>query len=114
MYSHVIDRSFQATGQIFGVASTYSSQLQAAQFPPDGILGMAYQSISAYGATPLFQNLLSQGQFSTPVFSFYIDASGYDSAVYFGGTNQSLYTGSFTYMPVTNQVRMDGRVSVQF
>jgi hypothetical protein len=63
---------------------------------------MAYESISSYGASPVFQSLVSQGQVSNPVFSFYLATS--DSELYIGGTNQDHYTGSFTYMPVTTQV----------
>jgi len=63
---------------------------------------MAYESLSVYGASPVFQTLLLQGQVSTPVFSFYFAESG--SELYIGGTNQDHYTGSFAYMPVTTQV----------
>ncbi|KAI9444478.1 acid protease [Lactarius indigo] len=92
---------FKATGQRLGAATTYSSGFQSDQFPADGLLGMGYESISSYGASPVFQSLVSQGQVSTPVFSFYLSESG--SELYIGGTNQDLYTGSFTYMPVTTQ-----------
>jgi len=47
----------------------------------------------------VFQTLVSQGQVSSPVFSFYFAESG--SELYIGGTNHNHYTGSFTYMPVT-------------
>ena len=63
---------------------------------------MGYESISVYGASPVFQTLVSQGQVSTPVFGFYFAESG--SELYIGGTDQNHYTGSFTYMPVTIQV----------
>ncbi|KAH8986113.1 Asp-domain-containing protein [Lactarius akahatsu] len=91
---------FKATRQRLGAATTYSSAFES--FPADGRLGMAYTSLSSYGASPVFQSLVSQGQVSTPVFSFYLAESG--SELYIGGTNQDLYTGSFTYMPVTTQV----------
>ncbi|KAN0138186.1 eukaryotic aspartyl protease [Lactarius tabidus] len=91
----------KATGQRLGAASTYSSGFQSDQFPADGLLGMGYESISSYGASPVFQTLVSQGQVSTPEFGFYFAESG--SELYIGGTNQNHYTGSFTYMPVTTQ-----------
>ena len=98
----------QATGQRLGAAKIYSGLLQSGQFPADGLLGMGYESISSYGASPVFQTLVSQGQVSTPEFGFYLAESG--SELYIGGTNQNHYTGSFTYMPVTTQVRMHGTV----
>ncbi|KAH9161573.1 acid protease [Lactarius sanguifluus] len=92
---------FKATRQRLGAATTYSSGFQSDQFPADGLLGMGYESLSSYGASPVFQSLVSQGQVSTPAFSFYFAESG--SELYIGGTNQNHFTGSFTYMPVTTQ-----------
>lgn len=65
-------------------------------------MGMAFQSISAYNATPVFQTMVSRGQADVPVFSFKLAASG--SELYLGGANSALYTGNFTYTPVTEQV----------
>ncbi|KAF8261911.1 acid protease [Lactarius quietus] len=92
---------YSATGQTLGAASTYSTGFEISQFPADGLLGMGYQSISEFGASPVFQTLVSQGQTSPSVFSFYLAQSG--SELYIGGTNQNLYTGPITYTPVTNQ-----------
>ncbi|KAH8997791.1 acid protease [Lactarius hatsudake] len=92
---------FKASKQRLGAATTYSSGFQSDRFPADGLLGMGYESLSSYGASPVFQSLVSQGQVSTPVFSFYFAESG--SELLIGGTNQNHFTGSFTYMPVTTQ-----------
>ena len=63
---------------------------------------MAYESLSDFGANPVFQSLVSQAKVTTPVFSFFFAESG--SELYIGGMNQNHFTGSFTYMPVTTQV----------
>ena len=89
----------QATRQRLGAADNY---------PADGLLGMGYESISRYGASPVFQTLVSQGQVSTPEFGFYLAESG--SELYIGGTNPNHYTGPFTYTPVTKQVKIHGTV----
>lgn len=93
---------FQATDQTLGAAATYPSAFQIEHFPADGLLGMGFESISSYGASPVFQTLVSQGQVSDPVFSFYLAKS--DSELFIGGANEGRYTGSFTYMSVTTQV----------
>ena len=37
---------------------------------------MAFQSISAYGASPIFQTFVSEGQVTDAVFSFKLSSSG--------------------------------------
>jgi cathepsin D len=64
-------------------------------------MGMAYASISDYNANPMFQTLSSQGQTDVGVFAFKLSSSCL--SIFFGRTNSSLYFGSFTYVPVTQQ-----------
>ncbi|KAF8268682.1 acid protease [Lactarius quietus] len=90
-----------ATGQSVGAANIYSSGFQSVQDPADGLLGMGFESISLFETSPVFQTLVSQGQVSNPIFSFYLAESG--SELYIGGANQSLYKGAFAFMPVTTQ-----------
>ncbi|KAH8997787.1 acid protease [Lactarius hatsudake] len=92
---------YEASKQTLGAATTYSGEFQSDQFPADGVLGMAYGSISNLRASPVFQSLVSQGQVPVPVFSFYLSESG--SELFIGGTNQDHYTGAFAHMPVTTQ-----------
>ncbi|NP_999038.2 pepsin A preproprotein [Sus scrofa] len=89
------------TNQIFGLSETEpGSSLYYAPF--DGILGLAYPSISASGATPVFDNLWDQGLVSQDLFSVYLssnDDSG--SVVLLGGIDSSYYTGSLNWVPVS-------------
>lgn len=64
-------------------------------------MGMGFQSISDYNASPVFQSFVSQGQTSDPVFAMKLTSSG--SELTLGGVNSDLYTGDFTYVPVTQQ-----------
>jgi len=70
-------------------------------FQADGIMGMAFQSISDFNAPPVFQTLISEGVLTSPVFGFKLAASG--SELFLGGTNSKLYRGGFTWVNLTNQ-----------
>lgn len=87
----------------------YSSGLAKTQFPPDGLLGLGYQTISQYNSPPFFQTLVAQNKPTDPVFAFKFAALG--SELFLGGVNTNLYKGNFTYAPVTTrgywQVNMD-------
>ena len=65
-------------------------------------MGLAFQSISKYQAPPLFQTLISEGAVTSPVFGLKLATSG--SELFLGGTNTALYTGDFTWVPLTNVV----------
>lgn len=90
-----------ANAQTLGVASLYSYGFSSENFGADGLMGMAFESISAYGANSVFQTLVSQGAVPEPVFAFKLASSG--SELYVGGVNSALYRDPFTYTPVTKQ-----------
>ncbi|KAJ7593823.1 acid protease [Mycena floridula] len=98
-----------AKKQTLGAASQYSTGFGSAQFKPDGLMGMAFQTISDYDAPPLFQSLVTAGVTTAPVFAFKLATSG--SELFIGGTNSKLFTGSLSWAPVTKegywQVSMD-------
>jgi cathepsin D len=69
---------------------------------PDGLMGMGFQAISRCNAPPLFQTLISAGVVTSQVFGFKFATSG--SELFLGGTNSALYTGDFTWIPLTVEV----------
>ncbi|XP_014648363.1 PREDICTED: pepsin A-5-like [Ceratotherium simum simum] len=91
------------TNQIFGLSETEpGSTFYYAPF--DGILGLAYPSISSSDATPVFDNIWDQGLISEDLISVYLssdDESG--SVVIFGGIDSSYYTGSLHWVPVSDE-----------
>ncbi|KAF9975091.1 hypothetical protein BGZ73_001383 [Actinomortierella ambigua] len=98
-----------ATEQGLGVATSYRG-LDVDTFPADGILGMAFPEISTTKTLPLVNSLIGQGQMDEAAFSFKFANDG--GELFLGGANPDLYTGDFTYLPVTKQefwtVQADG------
>jgi len=90
-----------ANSQTLGAASQYSIGFEISQFPPDGLMGMAFQSIAVFNASPPFQTLVSEGVEREPVFSFKLAASG--SELFLGGVNTELFTGKITWVPLTTK-----------
>lgn len=110
-YTDVVSvAGLSAKGQVVGVASEYSPGFSISVFAPDGLLGLGFQSVSKYNATPFFINLIAQGIVSNPVYGVRLANEG--SELFLGGTNRDLYQGDFTYVPVTKegywQVTLDG------
>jgi saccharopepsin len=67
----------------------------------DGILGLAYDTISVNHLPPPFYEMINQGLIDEPVFSFRLGSSEDDGGeVVFGGIDKSAYTGRISYVPV--------------
>ncbi|KAI0782433.1 aspartic protease [Irpex lacteus] len=81
------------TGQYFSPVTTLSSSFSGD--PIDGILGLAFPSISNLGQNPFFDTAINQGKVSAGAFGFKLASSG--SNLYLGGTDTSKYSGSIEY-----------------
>ncbi|KAH9017350.1 acid protease [Lactarius deliciosus] len=92
---------YTAKNQTFGVASHFAGVFSADSFLPDGLVGLAFPSISPYQATPFFLTLAAQGSLPSNSFGFYLANEG--SELFLGGTNDKLHGGDFTYVPVTKE-----------
>ncbi|SGY25591.1 BQ5605_C018g08644 [Microbotryum silenes-dioicae] len=66
----------------------------------DGILGLAYDTISVDHVTPPFYNMINQGLLDDPVVAFYLNAEEQGSVATFGGVDSSHYKGKIDYVPV--------------
>ncbi|KAL8178860.1 UNVERIFIED_CONTAM: hypothetical protein K2H54_057276 [Gekko kuhli] len=69
----------------------------------DGILGLAYPSYAVGGATPVFDNMMSEGLVQQDLFSVYLSRETTGSVVIFGGIDESYFTGSINWNTVTEQ-----------
>ncbi|KAM7412030.1 hypothetical protein PAMA_021820 [Pampus argenteus] len=96
--------------QVFGLSRTEAPF--ETYMPADGILGLAYQSISADNVVPVFDNMVKQGLVSQAMFSVYLSSNEQQgSEVVFGGLDSSHYTGDITWIPLSSesyyQIKMD-------
>lgn len=87
------------TQQAFGVASSLGPSFS--NDPIDGILGLAYQSLSSINQAPFFESLISQNNLHHPIFSFKLSSS--DSHLYLGGSDRSAYLGFMEWYPLISK-----------
>ncbi|OJA10876.1 hypothetical protein AZE42_06013 [Rhizopogon vesiculosus] len=93
---------YTAVGQTLGAATIYSPTFSSTTFKPDGLAGFAFEDISVYQASPLFQTLVQSGQLPEAVFGVKLSTTAGASELYVGGTNTTLYQqNTLTYIPVT-------------
>uniref|UniRef100_A0A8B9HYI4 Peptidase A1 domain-containing protein n=1 Tax=Anser brachyrhynchus TaxID=132585 RepID=A0A8B9HYI4_9AVES len=101
-YDTVTVQGLSITNQEFGLSETEPGT-NFVYSPFDGILGLAFPSLSAGGATTVMQSMLQQNLLDSPIFSFYL--SGQEGSqggeLIFGGVDPNLYTGQITWTPVT-------------
>jgi cathepsin D len=66
-------------------------------------MGMGFQSISAFNASPVFQTLVSESVVKSSVFGFKLNVTS-GSELYLGGVNKKLFRGNFTWVNLTDEV----------
>ena len=69
----------------------------------DGILGLAYDTISVNKIVPPFYNMMDQDLLDDNVFAFYLGSTatdGDESEAVFGGIDKDHYTGKITKIPI--------------
>ncbi|XP_030418498.1 pepsin A-like [Gopherus evgoodei] len=100
-YDTVQVGGIEDTNQIFGLSETEpGTTFYYAPF--DGILGLAFPSISSSGATPVFDNMMNEGLVSEDLFSVYLSSDEQSgSFVMFGGIDSSYYSGSLNWIPLS-------------
>eukprot|EP01027_Heterolobosea_sp_BB2_P022411 GEZU01032994.1.p1 GENE.GEZU01032994.1~~GEZU01032994.1.p1 ORF type:complete len:392 (-),score=106.35 GEZU01032994.1:129-1304(-) len=72
----------------------------------DGILGLAFETISVGHVTPVWYNILAQGLVDEAVFSFWLNKDPQDphgGEMLLGGIDHSKYTGDIAYASLTSE-----------
>jgi len=88
------DFTFAEVDQLSGLGQAYAAT------PMDGILGMAFSSISVGGVPAPMDALVTSGALNVPTFAFYLGggSNGVQSELVFGGVDEKHYTGNFQYV----------------
>ncbi|KAF9173302.1 hypothetical protein BGX20_003564 [Mortierella sp. AD010] len=92
--------------QTIGLATKESSQFGSS--PEDGLFGLGFASIeSVSGVLTFMDNAIAAGVVAEPVVSVFLPServfNGEGGEYIFGGIDSSKYTGSLTYVPVTQE-----------
>jgi len=110
LYADIVTISgFTANPQGFGSATSYASPMLPDNGYADGLLGLAFPSITELPIYPLIPSLFMQRRLVNQKFSLKLSSPG--AELYVGGANGMLYNGEIAYTRVTNpgfwQVSMD-------
>jgi len=90
--------------QTFGLIKEELGQVFK-EIPFEGILGLAFPSMSARHVKPFFDTIMEQNVLSGKnEFSFYMTKlPDQDSAIFFGGVDERFFEGDIRYFPVTQE-----------
>ncbi|KAM9266672.1 pepsin A-like [Cariama cristata] len=110
-YDTVSVAGLDVTNQIFGLSETEPGDFFY-YTPFDGILGLAFPSISSSGATPVFDNMMSEGLVAKDLFSVYLSKNEQSGSFVLFGAIDPLYSANgITWIPLSAetywQITMD-------
>ncbi|KAM9278176.1 pepsin A-like [Morus bassanus] len=110
-YDTVTVSDIKVINQIFGLAETEPGTVFY-YAPFDGILGLAFPSISSSGATPVFDNMMTEDLVARDLFSVYLSKNEQKgSFVLFGAIDHSYTTNGISWIPLSAetywQITMD-------
>jgi len=96
---------FPVRNQTFGLISREVGRIFH-QIPLEGIVGLAFPSMSAHGVRPFFDSVIQQKVLKHNEFAFYFGAgaqnpTGHAHAILWGGVDPRLYEGDVRMIPVT-------------
>ena len=93
--------------QTFGEAVSYSSNFQNLHDPTDGILGLAFSSISEAQSETVIDRLYKEGRIDRRVFSFFLTSQGEErgSAFILGEPDPAYAPRGLHYFPIVPQVK---------
>ncbi|XP_047466064.1 pepsin A-like [Mugil cephalus] len=101
-YDTVTVGGLPVSNQIFGLSETEAPFMQYMR--ADGILGLAYPSLAASGATPVFDTMMKEGLVNQDLFSVYLSSNSQQgSVVTFGGVDPNLYYGTISWIPLSSE-----------
>jgi len=102
LYTDVVSiAGLAATNQTFGVADSETDYVTPG-FKADGLMGLAFESISQFGATPIFQTLMSEGALFTNMFGLRLGSSeASDSVITIDGVDPIYQDEDFTWVTLS-------------
>uniref|UniRef100_A0A8C3NZP4 pepsin A n=1 Tax=Cyanoderma ruficeps TaxID=181631 RepID=A0A8C3NZP4_9PASS len=100
-YDTVNVAGINVRNQIFGLAETEPGDFFY-YTPFDGILGLAFPSIASSGATPVFDNMMTENLVDRNLFSVYLSRDGQSgSFVLFGAIDPYYTTRGISWIPLS-------------
>lgn len=93
---------FTVKNQTFGMIEVQDGRVFE-DVPFEGIMGLAFPSMSANGVTPFFDNIIHQKAMPTNEFAFYFSLdTPAANGVFWGGVDKAFYNDKIEYYPVTD------------
>lgn len=93
---------FTVFNQTFGMIETQNGTVFS-EVPFEGILGLAFSSMSANGVKPFFDTIIQQKALVHNEFAFYFSQDSVTAnAVFWGGVDPAFFEGPIQYFPVVD------------